>query len=55
MGEWVTGVCYGPGVFGCLWFAAGLEISLSALMGMIAFAALAVSLLLSHTAICRLA
>ena len=48
MGEWVTGVCYGPGVFGCLWFVAGLDFNLSALMGMLAFSALAVSLLLSH-------
>lgn len=48
MGEWVTGVCYGPGVFGCLWFVAGLEFNLSALMGMLAFSALSMSLLLSH-------
>jgi len=48
MGEWVTGLCYGPGVFGCLWFVAGLDFDLSALLGMLAFAALAVSLLLSH-------
>jgi len=48
MGEWVTGICYGYGVFGCLWFVAGLEFNLTALTGMIAFAALAVSLLLSH-------
>ncbi len=48
MGEWVTGLCYGPGVFGCLWFVAGLDFNLSALMGMLAFAALAMSLLLSH-------
>ena len=48
MGEWVTGLCYGPGVFGCLWFVAGLDFNLSALLGMLAFAALAVSLLLSH-------
>lgn len=48
MGEWVTGLCYGPGVFGCLWFVAGLDFNLSALTGMLAFAALAMSLLLSH-------
>ena len=47
-GEWVTGLCYGPGVFGCLWFVAGLDFNLSALSGMFAFAALAMSLLLSH-------
>jgi len=48
MGEWVTGVCYGPGVFGCLWFVAGQDFNLTAVSGMLAFAALAVSLLLSH-------
>jgi 1,4-dihydroxy-2-naphthoate octaprenyltransferase len=48
MGEWVTGLCYGPGVFGCLWFVAGLDFNFPAIMGMLAFAALAVSLLLSH-------
>ena len=48
IGEWVTGVCYGPGVFGCLWFVAGLDFNLSAILGMLAFAALATSLLLSH-------
>ncbi len=48
MGEWVTGVCYGPGVFGCLWFVAGLDFNLTAISGMLAFATLAVSLLLSH-------
>ncbi|MDT8282720.1 MAG: prenyltransferase [Gammaproteobacteria bacterium] len=47
-GEWVTGLCYGPGVFGCLWFVAGLAFNLTAILGMFAFAALAVSLLLSH-------
>lgn len=48
MGEWVTGLCYGPGVFGCLWLVAGLHFNLTALLGMLAFAGLAVSLLLSH-------
>jgi len=48
MGEWVTGLCYGPGVFGCLWFVAGQDFNLTAISGMLAFAALAVSLLLSH-------
>ncbi len=48
MGEWVTGVCYGPGVFGCLWLVAGQDFNLTAILGMLAFAALAVSLLLSH-------
>jgi len=48
MGEWVTGVCYGPGVFGCLWLVTGLNLNITAVLGMIAFATLAVSLLLSH-------
>jgi 1,4-dihydroxy-2-naphthoate octaprenyltransferase len=48
LGEWVTGICYGPGVFGCLWLVAGLEPGAAMVAGMIAFAALAVALLLSH-------
>ncbi|MGR9045725.1 MAG: prenyltransferase [Gammaproteobacteria bacterium] len=48
MGEWVTAICYGPGVFGCLWFVAGLDFDLDSMLGMLAFAALATSLLLSH-------
>lgn len=48
LGEWVTGICYGPGVFGCLWLVAGLEPGTGMLAGMVAFAALAVALLLSH-------
>ena len=48
MGEWVTGLCYGPGVFGCLWLVSGQAFNLTAILGMLAFAALAVSLLLSH-------
>lgn len=48
-GEWVTGVCYGPGVFGGLWFAAGLpDTPVPIGFGMFAFAALASALLLSH-------
>lgn len=47
-GEWVTGLCYGPGVFGCLWLVAGLQVNLSIVAGSMAFAALAVALLLSH-------
>ncbi|MCB0404921.1 MAG: UbiA family prenyltransferase [Bdellovibrionales bacterium] len=46
--EWVTGACYGPGVFGCLWLLSGdrnLGIGIS---GSVAFAALAVAVLLSH-------
>lgn len=47
MGEWVTGICYG-GVFFCLWLLLGLELNLSILLGTLSFAALAMSLLLSH-------
>lgn len=48
LGEWVTGVCYGPGVFGCLWLLSGEDFDVRAILGSIAFAALAACLLLSH-------
>jgi 1,4-dihydroxy-2-naphthoate octaprenyltransferase len=48
LGEWVTGVCYGPGVVGCLWLLTGTPLDERALLATVAFAALAVSLLLSH-------
>lgn len=48
LGEWVTGLCYGPGVFGCLWLLGEEKLNLTAVAGMVAFAALAMSLLLSH-------
>jgi 1,4-dihydroxy-2-naphthoate octaprenyltransferase len=48
LGEWVTGLCYGPGVFGCLWLVAGLVPDLGMLAGSLAFGALAMALLLSH-------
>lgn len=48
LGEWVTGICYGPGVFGCLWLVAGGTFDSGWLAGSIAFAALAMALLLSH-------
>ena len=48
LGEWVTGLCYGPGVFGCLWLLASGQPSLAVLPGSLAFFALAVALLLSH-------
>jgi 1,4-dihydroxy-2-naphthoate octaprenyltransferase len=48
LGEWVTGICYGPGVFGCLWLVAGLPPGAGMLAGSIAFASLAMALLLSH-------
>ncbi len=48
LGEWVTGICYGPGVFGCLWLVAGLDPDTGMVTGSIAFGALAMALLLSH-------
>ena len=48
LGEWITGLCYGPGVFGCLWLVTRLPIDSAAVAGMLAFGALAMSLLLSH-------
>ena len=48
LGEWVTGICYGPGVFGCLWLVSGMQPDARMLAGMAAFGALAVALLLSH-------
>lgn len=47
-GEWVTATCYGPGVFGCLWLVSGQGIDFPYAFGSIAFAALSLSLLLSH-------
>ncbi|MGD2112133.1 MAG: prenyltransferase [Gammaproteobacteria bacterium] len=48
LGEWVTGLCYGPGVFGCLWVLATGRLSVAVIPGSLAFFALAVALLLSH-------
>ena len=48
LGEWVTGLCYGPGVFGCLWLVTGQVTNLSTLLGCAAYGCLAVALLLSH-------
>jgi 1,4-dihydroxy-2-naphthoate octaprenyltransferase len=48
LGEWVTGLCYGPGVFGCLWLLATGRFSLAVIPGSLAFFSLAVALLLSH-------
>ena len=48
LGEWVTGLCYGPGVFTCLWLLAGLTLQPATAFGALAFAALAMALLLSH-------
>jgi 1,4-dihydroxy-2-naphthoate octaprenyltransferase len=47
-GEWVTGICYGPGVFGCLWLVAGGVFDFYWFAGSLAFAMLAMALLLSH-------
>ena len=47
-GEWVTGICYGPGVFGCLWLVSGQSADINYVLGSVAFAALSLSLLLSH-------
>ena len=48
LGEWVTGLCYGPGVFGCLYLLSNNELTLSAFLGMFTFGCLAMALLLSH-------
>jgi 1,4-dihydroxy-2-naphthoate octaprenyltransferase len=48
LGEWVTGLCYGPGVFGCLWLIAASRPPGVAALGSLAFFALSVALLLSH-------
>ncbi len=48
LGEWVTGLCYGPGVFGCLWLLATGRPDRAIVPGSLAFFALAVALLLSH-------
>ena len=48
LGEWVTGLCYGPGVFTCLWLLSGLTLQPATAFGALAFAALAMALLLSH-------
>ena len=47
-GEWVTGLCYGPGVFGCLWLLVASRPVSVGVFGSIAFFALSVALLLSH-------
>jgi 1,4-dihydroxy-2-naphthoate octaprenyltransferase len=48
-GEWVTGLCYGPGVFGCMWLLAGSRpLPVIGVSGSIAFFSLSVALLLSH-------
>jgi len=48
LGEWVTGLCYGPGVYGSLWLLAEGRPTLAGITGSLAFFALSVALLLSH-------
>jgi len=48
LGEWVTGLCYGPGVFGGLWLVTGQSVNPAMLSGALAFGCLAVALLLAH-------
>lgn len=48
LGEWVTGLCYGPGVFGCLYLLTFDSLDAPGATGMLTFAALAMALLLSH-------
>lgn len=47
-GEWVTGLCYGPGVFGCMAYLLSPRASLVLILGSLAFSFLAVAVLLSH-------
>jgi 1,4-dihydroxy-2-naphthoate octaprenyltransferase len=47
-GEWVTGICYGPGVFGCMAYFVHPQWSFDLLIGSLAFGFLAVAVLLSH-------
>jgi 1,4-dihydroxy-2-naphthoate octaprenyltransferase len=47
-GEWVTGICYGPGVFGCMAYVLTGEISKELILGSFSCSCLAVSVLLSH-------
>jgi 1,4-dihydroxy-2-naphthoate octaprenyltransferase len=48
LGEWVTGLCYGPGVFGCMGYLLTGEMTIPLCLGSLAFAFLAVAVLLSH-------
>jgi 1,4-dihydroxy-2-naphthoate octaprenyltransferase len=48
LGEWVTGLCYGPGVFGCLYLLSHDSLTVPAVLGMFTFACIAMALLLSH-------
>ncbi len=46
--EWVTGLCYGPGVCGSLWYVSGVPFSPSIMIFLIAFTSLSVCVLLAH-------
>jgi 1,4-dihydroxy-2-naphthoate octaprenyltransferase len=48
LGEWVTGLCYGPGVFGCMGYLLSPAITPTLVLGSIAFGFLAVAVLFSH-------
>tara|TARA_R110001592_G_scaffold83616_1_gene247608 strand:+ start:48786 stop:49643 length:858 start_codon:yes stop_codon:yes gene_type:complete len=48
LGEWATALCYGPGVFGGLWFIAAQPFNWIALFSMVAFSAFSTALLFSH-------
>lgn len=47
-GEWVTGIVYGPGVFGGMWLAAGGGLRPGLGIGSTAMACLATAILLAH-------
>lgn len=48
LGEWVTGLCYGPGVFGCMGYLFTGNITKIHILGSVAFAFFAVAVLFSH-------
>lgn len=48
LGEWATALCYGPGVFGGLWFTAAQPFNGVTLFGITAFSAFSTALLFSH-------
>ena len=48
LGEWVTGFCYGPGVFGCMGYLFLKQVTPTVIFGSLAFGFLAVAVLFSH-------
>ncbi|MFM8315418.1 MAG: prenyltransferase [Deltaproteobacteria bacterium] len=48
LGEWVTALCYGPGVFGCMGYLLTGTVTWSHILGSLGFAFLSVSVLFSH-------